>query len=408
MLKKIVSCVTACALVVSLAAVSVVAAELIYDGVASGDMKTWAADTSNNTDYLQLAGSPTIAYEDGKGIIVTGRTADWNAVDVLLAKLADGPYTLEVDFAADEEVDFGIVAADAPYTWYVTETGKTVTLKYDFTVKGGKSDGQNRLRVRENSTKDYTIVNIKIYSNAAAPAAEEPEEEDTTEEAPAPAPSVLTDTDVLSSDGVLILRAPGSYGGAFIDTSKLTVGSSYKVEYVITTLADHNGGFRVRYADAIDNANHNDGGGDPAAHSSDTAKADGYTANQVPANFPNETVPGGTTVTLTVNFTLGANIADLDPLTLNYIGIFGYWGSADYDVDEITLYDASGAKISQLARAVALVETPVAEAPVPEAPAPVAPAPGAVSPASGNTAAITIFAVMALAGAAAVVSRKRK
>jgi hypothetical protein len=131
----------------------------------------------------------------------------------------------------------------------------------------------------------------------------------------------------------------GQFAGAWLDTSLLEVGKSYKLEFNVTTNADANGGFRVRYSQEKGNGPYNDAGS-PAAHSTEAATAVGLVASQVPARFLENTVPPGTTGTLVVNFTLGAAIPDLSPLTMAYIGLFGLSGDGNYICNYAAVYEA--------------------------------------------------------------------
>ena len=172
--------------------------------------------------------------------------------------------------------------------------------------------------------------------------------------------------------------APDSYGGAFIKVNNagLEVGKTYTIEYVIKS----NGttGFRVRYTDGDgsrgtfafndDKIDVTDGSYTGKAHSSPSATAVGTTANQIPAVFSDETFEYGGVGLLTVHFTFGAEIPGLDPLTMDYIGLFGYQGGDSYEVLGMTLKNADGNEIST-AGDMTMSGTPAATAtPAPAAP----------------------------------------
>lgn len=139
----------------------------------------------------------------------------------------------------------------------------------------------------------------------------------------------------------------GMFGGAFIKVNDagLEAGKSYTIEYVVKAVGTT--GFRIRYADN-DGSNgifkHNDE--KDQAHSSISANANGATANQIPALFDENSIPSNETKLLTVNFTFGQEIESLDPLTMDYIGIFGLRGGDSYEVLGMRLKDSSGAEIS--------------------------------------------------------------
>jgi hypothetical protein len=166
--------------------------------------------------------------------------------------------------------------------------------------------------------------------------------------------AAFTVTVSADDEGPLYLD-PWNFGGAFLDAkgAGLTVGTAYTLTYEIET--DNTTGFRVRYTEARE-ANpfvHNDSANN--AHSTDAATAIGRTANQVPAFFGEGTIGVGNTGIITVNFVYGAAIADLDPVYMDYIGIFGFQGGADYTVHGVTLSNASGAILASVGTAPAPV-----------------------------------------------------
>ncbi|MCL2085018.1 MAG: lamin tail domain-containing protein, partial [Oscillospiraceae bacterium] len=153
-----------------------------------------------------------------------------------------------------------------------------------------------------------------------------------------PGPPALAESDDLIED-LITIEPYGSFPGAWIDAAKLEADEEYKIVYNITAGANSNGGFRVRYISAMDGGDHNDTYN--SAHSSANAQAIGFTANQIPALFENGTVEPGAIANLTVNFTLGEDIPDLSPLYMDYIGIYGMSGAADYAVNSVTVYNSA-------------------------------------------------------------------
>jgi len=209
-----------------------------------------------------------------------------------------------------------------------------------------------------------------------------------------------------------------SFCGAIIGVREagLEVGSSYTIEYTIQAWSTT--GFRVRYCDdgAPDSDfNFNDDNGDPKAHSSPAATASGTVASQVPALFSEGTLSENSIGVLTVNFTLGADIPDLIPVSTNYIGLFGIFGGDDYDVLGVVLKDGSGNVMASRGEPQGGAAAP-APAPVPAAPAEA----GNTTPAATGTAqkdgadtgvagVATVIGVALAATAGVVVSvRKRK
>jgi predicted esterase len=140
-----------------------------------------------------------------------------------------------------------------------------------------------------------------------------------------------------------------SFGGAFIKTSDvgLEAGKSYTIEYVVKAVGTT--GFRVRYTDGDGSSGmfrHNDE--KDQAHSASSAIASGTTANQIPALFEENTIGSNEIKLLTVNFTFGEEIESLDPLTMDYIGIFGLRGGDSYEVLGMRLKDAFGTEIASV------------------------------------------------------------
>ncbi|MCL2020184.1 MAG: dockerin type I domain-containing protein [Oscillospiraceae bacterium] len=136
---------------------------------------------------------------------------------------------------------------------------------------------------------------------------------------------------------------PWEWGGAWVENSFFEVGKSYTMEVDVLMDSGYNGGLRVRYANF-----------DPAGIltcESDNADLDGapegvtgFKDFQIPANFlPDESRAGGTH-TFTVDFTFEP--FSNSEFTSNVIGVFGYWGSGDFVVSKLTIYDDAGIELA--------------------------------------------------------------
>ena len=147
---------------------------LTFTVVASAtkvDLASFVDDTDGH-DYLVLAGSPNVDFADG-AIWVTGRTANWNAIDFKAGDdgvLADGKYKLTVSFKSDVPMTFQISMADAGYAGLaVADAGTSATLSYEFEVSGGTAEvagsrGWFRLNTGDGETDDYAITAVTIVS----------------------------------------------------------------------------------------------------------------------------------------------------------------------------------------------------------------------------------------------------
>lgn len=161
-------------------------------------------------------------------------------------------------------------------------------------------------------------------------------------------PAISAADSIESNDKGLSIKS-NSFGGAFIKVEDvgLEVGKAYTIEYVVKAVGTT--GFRVRYTDG-------DGSGGMfkyndetyQAHSAPSAIASGTTANQIPALFEVDTIAGNETELLTVNFTFGEEIDTIDPLTMDYIGIFGLRGGDSYEVLGMRIKDTSGTEIASV------------------------------------------------------------
>jgi hypothetical protein len=205
----------------------------------------------------------------------------------------------------------------------------------------------------------------------------------------------------------------------------LVVGNSYTIEFTVDNL--FTSGFRVRYkgdgAPFGDFETQNDTNN--SAHSSDAARSNGLVANQIPALFGEDTVPTMSVSVLTVNFTLGESIPDLDPLYLNYIGLFGLYGETTYSVLGVVVKDAAGNVIASRGEPVATAAAPAATtAPAATDDTPAATTDTAPAATAGNTAVVpagdkdgadtgaagiaTVIGVIAVATTGVIVSAKKR
>ena len=159
------------------------------------------------------------------------------------------------------------------------------------------------------------------------------------------------------------IRPEYSFGGAFIDVEEagLVNGTTYTITYEIKSMGTEN--FRVRWTSGDDGDNgavdHNDVADD--GHS--TAAALAHT--QVPTYFNDgPSVANGSTGKLSLTFTYGADFeakAADQPATMKYIGIFGQYGGADYEVLSVDI-SAAGA-VAPVAISENVAETTNAPAP---------------------------------------------
>jgi hypothetical protein len=156
----------------ALVAVCMIAAFTVTASAMSIDLAAeFEAMMNEEGTYLQMAGSPDFAFDGG--IKVSGRTADWNAVDFIFNNLEAGvAYTLTVSFSSPGADGFLIAEADSPWGWLVNTDGtSTDTLSLSFTLDSSLLlDGQNRIRLMPSNqtTGDYTITAITLTGGSAA------------------------------------------------------------------------------------------------------------------------------------------------------------------------------------------------------------------------------------------------
>ena len=120
---------------------------------------------------LQASGSPTFGYAE-VGLQVSGRTDDWNAVDVLLQPLnlrPDGTYRLTAHGAgAANQLQLQLPLAGEGNTWFtdtVTGTNGVVALEFSGTpptIGGGPGNEGFRVRIRTAGTDNFVVSSIKI------------------------------------------------------------------------------------------------------------------------------------------------------------------------------------------------------------------------------------------------------
>jgi hypothetical protein len=143
------------------------------------------------------------------------------------------------------------------------------------------------------------------------------------------------------------LKDHGSFCGVIFDAevAGFEVGEAYTLEVNVHAIGTT--GFRFRYTldHGEDGFKHNDAAN--SAHSTEGATADGLVASQVPALFGEGTVAYGSNEILVVNFIFGEDIADLDPVYMPFIGIFGFQGGDSYDVLGARILDADGNVIAE-------------------------------------------------------------
>jgi len=207
------------------------------------------------------------------------------------------------------------------------------------------------------------------------------------------------------SEAGVSVRPDGSFCGAIFDTVEagFEVGKSYTLFVKLESYGT--AGFRFRWSSGDGGESggfvHNDTNND--AHSSAGARAAGHHATQVPALFhPDDAGIGfGDVVTLSITFTFGADIPDLDPKTERFIGIFGMWGGDDYEVLD-AWWEAADAPAAEAPAA----EAPAAEAPVQESAPAGAKDPG--SPVTGSTGVLALAGIAALASAVGLFALKRR
>jgi hypothetical protein len=280
------------------------------------DLAAELAEINGDEDgYMQKSGSPTLAIEGG-GLKVSGRDADWHTVDVRIGFLPDGVYKLVVNFEAATAIQFGFSMAASPWSGYVTADAATsATVDFIFEMEDGKGtnvQGGERIRLRSTCTSDYTIKSIVIEEFEA--------------------PFVQgEDFDVM---------APGSWMSGWVCTEALAeYGDDFTILFNVKTNGTEQ--FRVRYSGGVDKAGgftnemYNDGAG----HSTEAAIAVDGVANQVPAFFNSDV---GATATLTVNFKLFFDVAEITGDNLGFICLLGGGGGDDYELVSITILDANG------------------------------------------------------------------
>ncbi|MDR0292974.1 MAG: LPXTG cell wall anchor domain-containing protein [Oscillospiraceae bacterium] len=166
MKKTVLSLVTAVLLIAAFTVPALAAGgDLVYEMTAK-EVDAFIANPSAETEGLRAAGSPPFSKEGG-GIKISGRTADWNALDIRAEVFADADkdYTIIVGFSADAEAEFAIRNTDSPYGVLASERGAKLTLTYK--GKGSEFSGGGQRGVRlatvDPPTADFVVTSIKIY-----------------------------------------------------------------------------------------------------------------------------------------------------------------------------------------------------------------------------------------------------
>lgn len=114
----------------------------------------------------------TLAITASAELWVTGRTADWNAIDFKAGELADGKYTLTVTFKADSDQVFRFAQGDNPWGQIAeSASGKTGTVTLDIEVADGAlicdaASDRSLIRMGTPTTDDYAILSVKVTGAA--------------------------------------------------------------------------------------------------------------------------------------------------------------------------------------------------------------------------------------------------
>ncbi|MCL2632891.1 MAG: cellulase family glycosylhydrolase [Oscillospiraceae bacterium] len=138
------------------------------------DLEDFATDPVTSR-FLQQSGNPALSYSTN-GLRVSSRANTWDAVDLRIGELANGRYTMIVEFEyiyGMENEPFLLSNPDSPHTllrssWNTTmyfdfdiisENGETLADVWD--VHGNQSR-QNRLRISADGLQEYTIKSIQV------------------------------------------------------------------------------------------------------------------------------------------------------------------------------------------------------------------------------------------------------
>jgi LPXTG-motif cell wall-anchored protein len=137
---------------------------------AEVDAFTANAAGATTVGLRPAGGNPPTFTAEGSGIKITGRTADWNSVDVSedVFKGAD-TYTIVVGFkAVSGEVDMAIRNTDSPYGVHA-QSGMMASGTVKFTGPSSAFLGtaiagaQRGVRLSTMGTEDYIITSIVVY-----------------------------------------------------------------------------------------------------------------------------------------------------------------------------------------------------------------------------------------------------
>jgi len=173
--RKILAAVTACAVTISFAAASALAATVIYDGTA--DLQAVPENPgcefpAYNDDIgvegagrIAVAGGPHTFWDDGRGLGIANRQNGWDSIDVTLGGLDAGDYTMVVGFNATNDVTFTIEDADGPWAAHTDGDGNEAVLVFEFTLDddSGVWNDQNRMRLKASDLDSFYVKSIVIY-----------------------------------------------------------------------------------------------------------------------------------------------------------------------------------------------------------------------------------------------------
>jgi GH35 family endo-1,4-beta-xylanase len=147
-----------------------------YSMATDTDIQSKTVSTTfSGITWMQQAGSPTLTIVDNNGakaISVTGRTSDWNAVDLKnLTTLPDGfDYTVKVTGRAAVGAKMKLAQTGSPYTTHISQvvgSDGAYSLEKNFTYAQLQTEKVIRIQ-SEGSTGDFTIDSIVITKTAVS------------------------------------------------------------------------------------------------------------------------------------------------------------------------------------------------------------------------------------------------
>ena len=188
-----------------------------YLAYASGGIGEGHFDFSV-TDRIQPAGPAVFTVVDRGGanyLAVTGRTADWHAIDIVREGLQVGD-TITVIGRTVQAATVALDGAEAPHPWWY---GQAVAANsdYELTVTLTEDDlinpGLVRFRLRTRGTEDFYVYNILITRTGGTPG-----DGDNGGDVPPPTPADETLVWSLADESNLQALAPGHSGiGDYFD-----------------------------------------------------------------------------------------------------------------------------------------------------------------------------------------------